>query len=1468
MRGGIKKSVIKWFFIGGMLLCSDYLFGQQRSIRFQHLTIEDGLPQNMVDCMLQDSHGFIWIGTWNGLSRYDGYTVEVFSKERIRLGSLRNNFIYDLYEDTFGNIWVATAEGLYVYLYDKGQFLKPGELEVYPEFGQVISVISPAEDSSMWVSTSGGMVNLRIQNSAGDVKILERFSFGSGKRHLRGTTVNSILQDSKDNVWVGTNEGMNVIRFDGTVTHMIHNVSDENSISSNQVLEIYESPTGIIWIGTEFGLNSYNPVSAKFTRYFNDPSTPNSLIHNTVMDLVEDHLGNLYVATLGGLSVLEAGSQSFNNYKNDTRSEYTLNNDFINCLLRDDRQNIWIGTERGGVNYYNINQNTFEHFESEIGNTNSLSHSTVNYIYEDDENIWIGTAGGGLNRYIKKKRKFIYYKHDPDDPNSISSNFVTSIFRDSKGWLWIGTWGSGLNVLQKKGATEASFVRYETINSGLISNFVSSIAEDEHGGIWVGTLGGLSRLEKDSNLFIDAVSQSANQKQIRAVGCLAFDSKENLWVGTRTGLYLFKNLDRDGPATHYSRSEFIHDPADKSSISGNYIISVLEDSQGNMWFGTYGNGINKLMEKDGSYSFEHLTTANGISNDVVFGMVEDDLGHLWLSTDYGLSRINLRDGHIRNFYSSDGLLNNQYYWSAAFKNKEGKLYFGGMNGMDTFYPHWINEKVTNPEVILTDIKLLNESVVPGEEYNDVKVLDRSIASTDSIYLSYKEKMFAIEFSSLNYHEPGMIRYAYFLEGFDEAWNNVASNRRYASYTNLKPGNYTFKVKASASNGEFAAEPTILKVIIAPPFWDTVWFRVLSVIALIGMLFGYIRFRTYNLKRQKLILEEQVRERTEQINKQKEALSYQAIQLQASNKELEQKKELIEGQNEKLEVQNKEILNQRDELIDLNQKLKLVSQLRLSFFTNISHEFRTPLTLIIGPLEKLLKEQSFNQDVQNTLNIINRNAQRLLHLINQIMDFRKIEKGRMELKVTRGNIEEFCSNVFTAFQPLSEIKEIQFTYSATNIPEEVWFDAQKMENILYNLLSNAFKYTPAKGTIRLEVSGISHDESKLNPEDTEIDEDRNVISIKVIDSGIGISEENIPLVFKRFYRIHSEEAFNIGGSGIGLALAKELIRTHHGEIFVESALREGSVFEVQFPCLRGSYGIDELTDGKSDGLSIHKQVEILKTELFDYSEESDEAIDQGFETDRKTVLVVEDNQDLRKFMALRLKTNFNILEAGDGEAGVKLAEKFNPDLIISDVMMPKMDGLELCASIKNNLSTSHIPVILLTAKSSIEDQIEGLEIGADDYLPKPFNFELLEARVQNLVESREKLRGQFSKSPNFVPQQVTVNTRDQKFLEHAIKTVESNLQDSSFGVKEFVKHMGISRSLLHKKLTALTDQSAADFINQLRLKKAMNLLQQNELNISEVAYAVGYNDPKYFSRLFSKQFGQSPKDFMSNSTVVG
>lgn len=1423
-------------------------FAQERTVRFQHLTLEDGLPQNMVDCILQDRQGFMWFGTWNGLCRYDGYRFESFNSETDGI----NNFIQALQEDAFGNIWLGTREGVFRYRYDRQVFEKI-TIEAGSDENASIHSIIKGTGNTLLIGSGKAIWEVEVLNEPGEFRVVQTCRVGE---ILEGKAINALLLTSDGTRWIGTDQGVSVLSADKQLlAHLTHEDGIANSLSSNLITCFWQENNGQMWIGTEYGLNLYDPVSRRFSRFYRNETSGASLNlpHNYISDLRQGQDGNLIIGTLGGLAVYSRSSNTVLHFTDEQSFHHGLNNNFVNCLYVDRNENLWIGTERGGVNLYNNNQSTFEHYELGTNGDDGLSHGTVNSVYEDDRSIWIGTAGGGLNRYDKSTGKFEAFLSDPQDVKSISSDFVTSVFRDSKGQLWIGTWGGGMNRYIQEGNKQPYFQRFGgAVLPGEKSIYISSITEDTAGNLWVGTLEGLLHFDADRQAFSQQYHLAP--QRITEVGSVLMEG-DTLWAGTRLGLF---RIDQPSAPKAVIR-RYTRDAANPNSISGNYVISIAIDRKGELWCGTYGNGINRLDRR--TETFTSYSTKNGFSNNIIYCILPDDGGHLWLSTDFGLIRFDPGSGRVRNFFTADGLLNNQYYWSACFKNRAGKLYFGGMAGMDAFMPAWINEEPYSSEVVLTDIALINGRVLPGKDYNGVRVLEKHVAKSSEIHLSYKEKMLSLEFSPLIYRDADLLQYAYILEGFEDEWNYVSADRQFATYTNLRPGDYTFKVKVWDANADSGSTAKEVAIIIAPPFWDTLWFQVLAILTLAGGVIGGIRYRMYTLKQQKMILEQQVRERTEKINHQKEALAQQAVQLQHNNQELQENQRLIEGQNKQLESQNWEILAQRDELVDLNNRLQIESQSRLTFFTNISHEFRTPLTLINGPIGQLLKDKQLPEDARRTLEIVNKNARRMLQLINQMLNIRKIEKIRMRLKVAPGDINAFCREIFEAFKGLADLKNIDFRMQEHQLPQEVWFDAEKLSHILYNLFSNAFKYTPEGGNIRLDLAHVLPGQAQQGHlyNITSADEQ---ISIRVVDTGIGISEENIPLIFDRFFRIESQHPLPIGGSGIGLSLTKELILAHHGDIFVESRLGRGTVFEIRFPATRSAYLEEEILEKPVAAFGLQKQVDILQDELFgkQEAEEVFEDLPLAHQPDRPTILIVEDNPDLRKFIASQLHKCYNVLEAEDGRKGITLSKTGNPDLIISDLMMPHVDGYELCANIKSHLDTCHIPVILLTAKSTIDAQIEGFEVGADDYLPKPFHFDILLARINNLIESRKKLRLAYLGVPTPDAEVLTTNQKDGQFLDSAIRLVQANLDNVTFTVLEFAQEMRVSRSLLHKKLVALTDQSASDFINHLRMQKAAELLKQNQLNISEVAYAVGYSDPKYFSRLFSKHFGNSPKSY--------
>jgi len=1465
-----------------LLLISPELFPQQnipdRHYRIEYLTSDEGLSQNTVDCILKDSRGFMWFGTWNGLNRFDGYSFRIYKKED-EGGGISNNFIYSLCEDNRGDIWIGTKNGLNLFNFGLDEFrhFYEDSLSGSSVSGNRINVVYCDRQGTVWAGTNGsGLDKIEFD------KKKQQYCF-TNFRHspvkdssLSHNEVTSIYEDSKGRLWVGTSNGLNIFdKKTGKFNTYYHDPANPSSLSNYEIRSIYEDHLGNIWVGTTYGLNQWIAGTSDFIQYIADADNPGSPSHYVINEISEDPEGNLYICTLGGLDILNRKNSSFTHFPHYSKAKYSLNNEFINSIYCDETGLVWIGTEKGGVNKFNIYQKQFNYYSASQEDEIRLNHNTINSIQDEDNLLWIGTAGGGINLLNKRTGEIRYFTYDAHRDESLTNNFISSFCHDENKNFWIGSWGGGFDKLVSTRGN-GSFIHYNHIpgeSNSLINDFVSTIYEDFEGNIWIGTEGGMDLFLPDKNKFIHVANSPELEEQISEVGCILRTSTGNLWVGTRNGLYLVPST-----AINRIRNEsdpegilcFRNVPADTSSINENYVISLFEDSRSTLWIGTYGNGLNKLRWNEDHPSmpqFRHFTTEDGLSNNVIYGILEDESGFLWLSTDYGLSKFDTESEIFRNYYVTDGLQSNQFYWSAYNKGTDGVLYFGGINGINFFYPKQILDNPVEPIPVLTDLMIYNKRVGVGEWEGKKTILDKVISETDQLVLNYTENTFSFEFSALSYELPIKNTYKYRMVGVDKDWITVSSDRRFANYTKLKGGEYYFLLKAANNDGLWCKEPLTLKITINPPFWLTTWFRMGLIVFLIASIFVYLKLHTRSLQLQKRRLEKQVKERTAQIEHQKEILEKQAYTLQYNNAQLEKRQELIEGQKIKLENQNREIIDQRDRLIDLNKKVKAINQQKLKFFTNISHEFRTPLTLILGPIDKLRNKSTLDKETKSTLDLINRNAERLLHLINQLMDFRKIEKGKINLHVQQGNIREFMQQIIFAFNELSEQRNINLDFSCPILDADIWFDHEKLENVLYNLLSNAFKYTPEYGKIWVYLNLSEKEHLREGKHENHNGGKKKYLNIEVGDTGIGIENEKLPYIFKRFYQVNNEKE-SPSGSGIGLALTRELVKIHHGNITVESTPKKGTVFSIHIPCSKEFYAEEDISDKKVTAVDLNTQISQLKN-LLELQKKSDSAakeIEFINQPDRPLILVVEDNIELRDFLASRLNEEYNILLAADGlEAYEKVLDE-DPDLIVSDIMMPVSDGLELCQRIKGNISTCHIPVILLTARESIQNQIEGLRTGADDYVPKPFHFELLATRIKNLIVSRRNLRQLFSQTLSVTSEEITTNPTDQKFLQQALDLVSDNIDNSDFGVSDFAASMCVSRSLLHKKLTALTDQSASDFINTVRLKRSKEIMMTGSYNVSEVAYSVGYSDPKYFSRLFRKHYGISPSEFLKELRI--
>jgi len=1399
------------------------VFGQKINLRFQHYTIDNGLSQNTVDCILKDSHGFMWFGTWNGLNRFDGYNFVVYKSDN-HPNSLSGNFIYSLCEDKMGNIWIGTKSGLNCFIYSQNIFKRCFLNSSKQSLGNISSVITDYE-GNLWVGTNTGLFLF-----SSDKVNFENLSASSLKINLPADliklSVNVVYEDRDNNIWVGTNSGLIFISKDKkSYKVFVNSPTDLNSLSYSEINSIYEDQYSYVWIGTRFGLNRINKKNFRNERFYYNPDNEYGISHFTINDIIGDRYGNILIATLGGLNRFNYKSGTFEHFPFNLNNDYSLNNEFVNSLYADNQGNIWVGTDKGGVNKFSFYQKQFGYMSHEPANKNSLTCNTVNSLFDEPDKLWIGTAGGGLNVYHKNTGIFSSYTSNLHSTNRLSKDYVSAILRDKNKNLWVATWGGGINKLISENGQGVFKSYLTTTNPNSICDvYISSLCEDRNGNILIGALYGLDLFNPKEESFLHIASNKKWKKHISEVGCLLLDKNGYYWIGSRIGLFRINSKNIYHVDNEKCIEKFVNIPGDSTSIPGNYVTSLCQDRSGAIWIGTYGNGFCKVVtDSKSNVSFVNYNDKSGLANNVVYAILDDNQGNLWLSTDNGLSRFDKENKTFKNFYVKDGLQSNQFYWTSACKGVDGKMYFGGVEGLNYFVPDSIKDYPFAPQVVITDLKIFNTSVNVGVWNNKKKILDEVISSTKELKLSYKENVFSFEFSALDYYLPEKIQYAYMMQGVDNSWVYVPSSRRFANYTNLKGGEYVFMVKAQNSDGVWSSVPTTIKIIITPPFWETLWFRIIAILIISIIIVLYFQIRTRNLQSRKRILEKMVTDRTAQIEKQK-------VQL---------------------ELQNKEILVQRDQLIELNEKVQMVNQFKLRFFTNISHEFRTPLTLIIDPLEQLINTFRENEDVISTLKTINRNAQRLLYLINQLIYFRRIESGKVFVKVGKGDFTAFLFQIFESFQDLAQHQNINYSFTTSVELTEAWFDSEKIENIFYNLLSNAFKNTPVKGTIQMNVKKKSEEAGA------------NLVCIEVIDTGRGISEEFLPFIFGQFYQVENQPKSKVDGSGIGLALTSEIVKALHGRIEVKSKVGEGSVFTVFLPYKKEAFNDKEIDlNPISPEINIDDKVDVLTHRIIEPKSLDLENVD--IETAQKSnplILIIEDNYDLRAFLKKTLKVDFRIITAENGSEGLSQAKKYSPDLIVSDVMMPVMDGLELCSQLKADIQTCHIPIILLTARNMVEDWVVGLETGADDYIPKPFSLDILKARIFNLIESRRKLMKMFSMPEKFSIEEVTSNSADEEFIKRAYAVLESKFKIEGFNSNQLAADMFMSPSLLYKKIKALTDLNVIDFINTFKLRKALELLEMEQFPMSDIAFQAGFNDPKYFSRLFRKFYGMSPSEFI-------
>ena len=1355
-----------------------------QEIKFRHITGDDGLSQNYVSAILQDSKGFMWFGTKDGLNRYDGYSFVIYQHNPFDTTTISDNYITALFEDSRGYIWIGTANGG-LNCFERGTetFHHIRYSSVVPDRAFRDEIKSIAEDpkGNIWIGTRGEGIykfSFKGKNSF-ELNYKQYINEPENPGSLSSNVVYELYIDSQEILWVGTKNGLNEFNFENeSIKSFKLQILNSEFLSrnyTNNVTSIYESNEGDFWLGTITGLVRFNRTSGEYKSF------PHELIRGwgSISQIDEDFSGKLWLATSGELMRFNPATLSYDYYKNDPLNQQSISYNHVTSLCIDDTGILWVGTAGLGINLYDPKANRFSTLVIKRDPLSRAKDFSVRSVLKDDNGfIWINADI--LYRWNSKTGVIKSFESSTDNLDGFG--IIFSMIQASDGIIWFAS-SEGFYKYNPS-SEDIKHYKYDPVDStGLTQKEVYAVFQDKQGSIWIASDRFFSRLINiEKGIFQHFRYQATLPYNQQGHPVIYQDNKGKYWIGTQNGLMRF-NLEKKSFFTYKN------DPEKKNSLDNNFIKSICPDPNepdNILWLGTAGGGLNRFNMEEGTFSY--FTEKDGLPNNVVYGILPDEKGNLWLSTNKGLSKFNPQDSIFRNYDVNDGLQSNEFNTGAYFRSKDGELFFGGIKGLNYFYPDKIIDNPNIPRVVLTNIKL-------GDKYVTTKsknsVLQKTISEADKIVLPYDEDVITFEFAALDYSAPEKNRYAYKLENFNSNWIYSGSIRS-ATYIGLPPGEYIFHVKASNNDGVWNDKGVTLSLIITPPWWQTWWAYILY-----GLLFlaGLYILRRYELNRMNL----------------KNQLKIEKVE---------------------------------------SDSLRNLDQMKSHFFANISHEFRTPLTLILGHIESVLSSDSVDK-IKGKLLVANVNAKRLLALINQLLDLSKLESGGMKILATQIDLIPFLKNIFFSFESLAEKKEVLLQFNTELSKLEMCFDREKMEKIFLNLVSNAIKFSNEGGIVKIFV--------ELNNED---DENPKAL-ITVSDNGVGIPEDQQDHIFDRFYQVDSSQTRSHEGTGIGLALVKELVELHKGKISVKSKVDEGTVFTIELPAGKSHLNSSEIVpDNETRENQSATDLYITSESEYEIQDQEESIIEDGYEAenDREIILIVEDNKDIRTYIKDQLEENYKIIEAADGEAGLAAAKETIPDLIVTDVMMPQMDGYEFAKNIRGDERSSHIPIIMLTARAADEDKISGLETGVDDYLIKPFNPKELQVRIKNLLEMRSLLRKRFSKALVIKPEEVSVIPADKKFMEKLISEIDKNLQEEDFTTAKLSNTMGMSMRTLSRKLNSLIDQSPSNLIRSMRLNRAAELLKKKVGNIAEVAYQVGFSDQAHFTRAFKKEFDLSPSDY--------
>ena len=1389
MRSAVQKHI--WFAVLFQFFTWYPSFASAYQVNV-YLGINQGLSNNFVRCVYQDKTGFMWFGTYDGLNRYDGYEFRIFRNNFKNNRSLINNWINAISEDAKGNLWIGTRQGACVY-----QGLSHNFTALYyytaakkkSRLNSVINDIEADQQGNMFVAAAGnGLLFFPNGESIGTRIPLD----GNAETPY---DVRSIKTLNDKNAWFFVaDKGLYLYEYKTNKTRLVN-----ATIKSANCME---TANGFLWIGTNDGLFRYNVSSNSFDKMYNVANE--KLSYNTVVGITPGKSNELWIATNGGGVVILNTATDNAQVLSNSKEPNSLSSNAAYSVWIDRQSRKWIGTLRGGINVIDPNKQRFQNVVSGSATTNTLVSNYILSFYEAFNNdLWIGTDGSGLSIWNRRLNSFTNYRHDPKNPYSLSDDFVTDIQTDFQKNIWISTYRGGINRFNN-----GRFEHYKCIDPGNGSVTLRPIGpnmlEDAERNFWLTTQQhGLFKLNRQKKLF------ELFDDRLKDLYVLKEDKNNVFWGG---GINQLVQIDK------ISKKHVFY-------TIGKPVSVIMEDSQGNFWIGTEGGGLILFDRKQGRI-IARFTTDEGLCSNSILTILEDAEGNLWMSTFNGIAKFNPKNKIFKNYYQSDGLQSNQFNYHAAVKLRSGEFAFGGIGGFSLFRPESITADTSHPKIFVTGVKVGN---IPLEEDSSLEIKTNP-KRIERIKIPYNKAVLSFEFAALEYSASDKIQYAYYMQDSDKDWN-YCGNTRKAVYSYLSEGAYIFRVKNTNAEGQWNKEEVQIEIIVLPP-WYRAWWAYLVYALMIGAgVYFYLQYRAKQTRLQYEVKIAKLNAENERSEKERGL-----AELAAEKAELE--KERAEREKEHAEREKERILNEKER--EINEK-------KISFFTNISHEFRTPLTLIINPVKELLEKNSNEQKDKGGLNIIYRNARRMLSLVDQLLLFRKAESGLDKIKPSKLNLHDLACEVYLCFIQQAKTQRINYVFDCANRDLEIYADREKLEIILYNLLSNALKYTPAEGRIRFLI-----------------EEAAEHVEIKVEDNGAGIPSEIGEKLFDKFYKAERTKTSSKAGFGIGLFLVKHFTEQHGGAISYQSGEGQGTIFTLNL--LKGKAHfpagvIISETEAPPQLLEVLRE----KAPLQETSEEK-EPIPE-LVSEKQSILIVDDDESIRQYLSRLFKETYIIYQAENGEAGLAMAHKYLPDLIISDIHMKEMNGIELCRAVKENGQLSHVPVILLTGATSDELKLQGAERGADDYFVKPFDSKLLAARVTSLLKNRNTLQKYFYNEITLNKNDFKISPEYKQFLDKCMSIVESHLKDKHFSVQTLLNEMGMSHSNLLRKVKSVSGQPVNVFIRSIRLRKAAELFINTDYSVKETAYSVGIGDIKYFREQFNKLFGMNPSDYVKKYRKV-